>query len=71
LAFFHTTLGKDNLKRHQLINFPSASIAKTNSIPGLYIFENFVSQDEESKVVKSLDQAEGDHKWQKLLNRRV
>lgn len=35
----------------------------------MHIFENFVSEEEEKLVIKSLDSAEP--KWQKLLNRRV
>jgi hypothetical protein len=54
-----------------LINFPDATIAKTNSIPGLYIFDNFVSEEEEALVIKGLDHSDVEHKWQKLLNRRV
>lgn len=71
LAFFHTTISKDKLKRHEIINFPSSSVAKTGSIPGLYIFENFVTAEEEQLIIKHLDEAEGGKKWQKLLNRRV
>lgn len=71
MAFFHTVLEKDRLKRHKLINFPDATIAKTNSIPGLYIFNDFVSLEEEALVIKGLDHSDSENKWQKLLNRRV
>jgi hypothetical protein len=30
-----------------------------------------VNDEEEKLVIKKLDEAEGSHKWQKLLNRRV
>jgi hypothetical protein len=69
LVFFHTTITKDNLKRHELFNFPNASAAKSGMIPGLYIFNDFITQDEEQSIVTALDHNEV--KWQKLLNRRV
>lgn len=63
LVFFHTSICKENLKRQTLIDFPNALIAKTNSIPGLYIYNDFVTTEEEYYIVKGLDEAEGEHKW--------
>jgi len=37
--------------------------AFTNAIPGLYIFDDFVNEQEEASIVKGLDEAEGKHKW--------
>ena len=54
-----------------MIDFPNATPAFTNAIPGLYIFNDFVNEQEEQQIVKGLDEGEGEHKWQKLLNRRV
>ena len=71
LVFFHTTLTKDSLKRHQLFNFPNAVHASSGAIPGLFIFPDLISVEEEQSIVSALDKAEGEFKWQKLLNRRV
>jgi len=67
LVFFHTALHKDDLKKSAVLDFPEATYAKTGSIPGLYIFDEFVTDEESAELIKRLD--EGD--WEKLLNRRV
>jgi alkylated DNA repair protein alkB homolog 8 len=67
LVFFHTPLTKDDLKRNAVIDFPEAQVAKTGSVRGLFIFDDFVTEDEDATLVKALDQGE----WEKLLNRRV
>ena len=67
LCFFYTTLQKKDLKKSSIVDFPDAQIARTGAIPGLYIFDNFVSEEESSQLISSLDAK----KWSKLLNRRV
>ena len=57
LVFFHTTLTLESLKRQQIIDFPNAVNAFTNAIPGLYIFDDFVNELEESQIIKGLDEA--------------
>ena len=47
LVFFHTTLTKDDLKKNTVIDFPDAKNATTGAIPGLYIFDDFVTLEEE------------------------
>lgn len=54
-----------------MINFPTSIPAKSGSIPGLFIFDDFVTKEEEQVIVKTLDAKDGPQKWQKLLNRRV
>lgn len=36
-------------------------------IPGLYVYDDFISEEEEKELVKQIDA----HEWNKLLNRRV
>ena len=67
LSFFYTTLKKADLKKSAIVDFPDAQIAKTGAIPGLYIFDDFVTEEESQELVQSLDA----NKWSKLLNRRV
>jgi hypothetical protein len=67
LVFFHTALHKDDLKKSSVLDFPEATIAKTGSIPGLYIFNDFVTDQESAELIKRLDEGN----WEKLLNRRV
>ena len=67
LVFFHTTLRKDDMKKSTIVDFPDARPAFTGAIPGLYIFDNFVTDAESNELIQSLDAK----KWKKLLNRRV
>lgn len=61
LVFFHTEITRDKLKRHEIINFPDSVKAKSGAIPGLYIFEDFVTLEEEKEIIFGLDH--GDQKW--------
>lgn len=67
LAFFYTTLQKEDLKKSSIVDFPDAKVAHTGAIPGLYIFDDLVSEQESHDLVAVLDS----NKWSKLLNRRV
>ena len=44
ISFFYTTLEKEDLKKSSIVDFPDATNAYTGAIPGLYIFDNFVSE---------------------------
>ena len=68
LVFFHTALEKEALKKNTVIDFPEAKAAVTGAIPGLYIIDDFVTEDESTELISSLDST---GKWEKLLNRRV
>lgn len=67
LAFFYTTLQKQDLKKSSIVDFPDAKVAYTGAIPGLYILKNFVTDEESKELLTSLDA----NKWNKMLNRRV
>lgn len=67
LAFFYTTLQKEDLKKSSIVDFPDAKVAYTGAIPGLYIFDDLVSEQESQELIAALDS----NKWSKLLNRRV
>ena len=67
LVFFHTPLTKDDLKKNAVVDFPEALVATTGAIPGLFIFENFVTDEEAAELVRRFDEGA----WEKLLNRRV
>lgn len=67
LAFFYTTLHKENLKKSSIVDFPDAKVAYTGAIPGLYIIDDFVTNEESKELISSLDAK----KWNKMLNRRV
>jgi len=67
LAFFYTTLQKENLKKSSIVDFPDARVAFTGAIPGLYIIDDFVTDEESKELISSLDAK----KWNKMLNRRV
>jgi hypothetical protein len=34
----------DDLKNKATVDFPCSSLAQTNSIPGLYVYDNFISE---------------------------
>ena len=46
LVFFHTHMTKDDLKKNTVIDFPDAKEAYTGAIPGLFIFDDFVTDEE-------------------------
>jgi len=43
LVFFHTKMTKDDLKKNTVIDFPDAVAAFTGAIPGLFIFDDFIT----------------------------
>ena len=46
---------------------PDSVVAHTNIIPGLIVFNDFVTEAEEADLIAKID--EGD--WKKMLKRRV
>lgn len=44
VVFFFTTLGFDELKNKATVDFPSSEYAKTGSIPGLYVYDEFITE---------------------------
>ena len=67
VVFLYTPLQCMELKKSILMEIPVASVAKTGSIPGLYVFDNFITAEEEQQMIQDIDKG----KWIKLLNRRV
>lgn len=47
VVMFYSKLGLHELKKSENIQIAPAEIAKTNSIKGLYVYENFISEEEE------------------------
>jgi hypothetical protein len=50
-----------------LVDFPDSVKAYTGAIPGLYVFNDFISEAEEAQMMKDLDSEQ----WTKMLKRRV
>lgn len=67
VVFFYTPLKANQLKKSENIEIADAEIARTGSIPGLYVIDNFISDQEEKEMLTLIDK---EH-WVKLLNRRV
>lgn len=78
LAILNTVLQDQDLKNKATIDFPTSYTAKTGSIPGLFVYDNFITEgklieslylliEEEKTLVEAFDKNE----WIKLLNRRV
>ena len=44
LAIFNTPLEYDELKNKATVDFPCSVIAETGSIPGLYVYDNFITE---------------------------
>ena len=55
------------MKKQEIVDFPDAQIAKTGSLPGLYVFDEFITEEESQQIIGALDAG----KWEKMLNRRV
>jgi len=66
-VFFYTPLKCSELKQSVNVQVDVAEIAKTGSIPGLFVFDNVITEEEEQEMVKQIDAGS----WIKLLNRRV
>jgi len=49
------------------VDFLDAEEAKHGSIKGLYVFNDFITEDEQEKMLTEIDK----QKWTKLMNRRV
>jgi alkylated DNA repair protein alkB family protein 8 len=67
VVFYYTPFQCQELKKAENIEVPEAHTAKTGSIPGLYVYDNIISEEEEADLLKEIDSNE----WTKLLNRRV
>ena len=67
VVFFYTPFKCDQLKISANLEINPAEIAKTGSIPGLVVIDEFISPEEEQAMVAQIDA----EKWTKLLNRRV
>jgi hypothetical protein len=67
IVFFYTLLEKKDIKKIDLVDFPDSKVAATGAMPGLYVIPNFISEQEETDLMTSLDAG----KWVKMLKRRV
>lgn len=55
VVFFYTPLKCQELKKSVNIEVPISEIAVSGSIPGLYIYDNFISEEEEKDLIKGID----------------
>lgn len=67
VALFYSKLKLEERSDHANVQVPTASIAVTGAIPGLYVYKDFISPEEEQQMIEGIDSQE----WTKLLNRRV
>ena len=44
VVFFYTPLACKDLKKNEKNEVPDAEVAKTNSIPGLYVYDEIISE---------------------------
>jgi hypothetical protein len=51
VVFFYTPLKCSELKKSVNVEVPDAEIAKTGSIPGLFVIDNFISDQEEKDMI--------------------
>jgi hypothetical protein len=55
------------MRKQEMVDFPDSQVAKTGQLPGLCVFDEFITEEESQAIVAALDAG----KWEKLLNRRV
>lgn len=55
VVFFYTPLKCQELKKSVNIEVPISEVAQSGSIPGLYIYNDFVTEEEEKELVKGID----------------
>lgn len=58
-------IASNQVEQDKTCNFPNAQYSV--QVPGLYIFDDFISETEEKDLIETIDM----HKWDKLTNRRV
>lgn len=47
ITFFYTDLKFKDLRKNLSIDVPNAILAKNGVLPGLYVYDNFISEEEE------------------------
>jgi len=67
VVFFYTPLECKELKKNEKNEVPDAMVATSNAIPGLYVYDDIITEEEEVQMLKEIDA----NSWTKLLNRRV
>lgn len=69
ILFFPTNRTKEEIKLFKVSNLQVAKFTQTENynVPGLHIFEDIISEEEEKMIVEELDKCE----WKKMLNREV
>ena len=67
VVFFYTPMTLAESKQSAHVEIGLAEDAATGSIPGLYVYNDVITPDEEAEMLKKIDEG----KWTKLLNRRV
>ena len=55
VVFLYTKFEGKDLRKNASIDVPNAEFAKTNSLPGLYVFDEFITEQEEQDMVKLID----------------
>ena len=77
VAFFMTHIKFEQLKNKATVDFPQSKYAYSGIIPGLYVFDEFITEGKLISILsileeeKQLSDAIDTHEWTKLLNRRV
>jgi hypothetical protein len=51
VVFFYTDLKFKDLRKNSSIDVPDANIAKSGSLPGLFVFDDFISEEEEKEMI--------------------
>ena len=67
VVFFYTPCECSQLKKSEHVDIAVAEVAKTGAIPGLYVYDEIITPQEEAEMIATIDQGT----WTKLLNRRV
>lgn len=67
VAMFFSKLRLEERQDHANVEVPPAQVAVTGAIPGIYVYKDFITPEEEQDMVTGIDS----HDWIKLLNRRV
>lgn len=67
VVFYYTPFAANELKKSENIEVPLAKNAETGDINGLFVFDDFITLEEEQTLMKEIDKNE----WTKMLMRRV
>lgn len=55
VVFFYTPCECSHLKKSENVDIAAAEVARTGAIPGLYVYDEIITKEEEAEMIKTID----------------